>query len=236
MRATYKNTLLQAFDEQTLSRLRLKSVSFEVGHEIEFPGQPIDHLFFLEEGMASLTTTFLDGSQVEAGMFGYESVIGVSGLMGTRQSLNRVYTQIEGWGYQCTLEAGRLEFARCGLFQRLALRYVQAQLVQAIQSAGCNARHQVEQRLARWLLICADRVHRDKFRMSQEFLSEMIGSTRPTLTGVAGQLRSEGLIEYSRGEITICDRVGLKRRSCECYDVIKRHLDDLDAFDTSNMG
>ena len=112
------------------------------------------------------------------------------------------------------------------------LRYVQAQLVQAIQSAGCNARHHMEERLARWLLICADRVHRDHFRMSQEFLSDMIGSTRPTLTGVAGQLRAEGLIQYTRGEITITNRTGLEARSCECYGVIKRHLDDLAAFDT----
>ena len=106
MKATYKNTLLQAFDERTLDRLLLKPIHFEVEQEIEFPGQPIDRLYFLEEGMASLTTTFLDGSQVEAGMFGYESVIGISGLMGTKQSLNRVYTQIAGWGYQCPARGG----------------------------------------------------------------------------------------------------------------------------------
>src|SRR5476651_2206545 len=100
----YANTLLQSFDSELIDRLRLKSVTFKVGHEIEFPGKPVKHLFFLEEGMASMTTTFTNGTEVEVGMFGHESVIGVSALMGTKQSLNRVYTQIAGWGYGCKLE------------------------------------------------------------------------------------------------------------------------------------
>jgi CRP-like cAMP-binding protein len=120
----YANTLLQSFDSELIDRLHLKLIAFKVGHEIEFPGKPIKHLFFLEEGMASMTTTFKNGTEVEVGMFGYESVIGVSALMGSKQSLNRVYTQIAGWGYRCRLEAAAAEFGRCGPFQRLALRYV----------------------------------------------------------------------------------------------------------------
>jgi CRP-like cAMP-binding protein len=230
----YANTLLQSFDSELIDRLHLKAVSFKVGHEIEFPGKPIKHLFFLEEGMASMTTTFKNGREVEVGMFGYESVIGVSALMGTKQSLNRVYTQIAGWGYRCRYETAAAEFGRCGPFQRLALRYVQAQLVQAAQSAGCNAEHSYEQRLARWLLICADRVHRDQFKMSQEFLSHMLGSTRPTVTLVAGRLKKEKLITYLRTEIAIVDRKGLEKRACECYGIIKQHLDDFAAFDTDD--
>jgi hypothetical protein len=112
----YANTLLQSFDSELIDRLHLKSVVFKVGHEIEFPGKPIKHLFFLEEGMASMTTTFKNGSEVEVGMFGYESVIGVSALMGSKESLNRVYTQVAGWGYQCKREAAVAEFGRCGPF------------------------------------------------------------------------------------------------------------------------
>ena len=138
-------------------------------------GGPIRHLYFLEVGMASMTTTFADGAQVEVGMFGYESVIGISALMGTKQSLNRVYTQIAGSGYRCDIQRGDEEFARGGIFQRLVLRYVQTQLVQAMQSAGCNAVHNFEQRLSRWLLISADRANTDQFKMSQEFLSHMLG-------------------------------------------------------------
>jgi CRP-like cAMP-binding protein len=230
----FANTILQSFDADLIDRLRLKPVQFKVAQEIEFPGKPIRYLFFLEEGMASMTTTFRNGTQIEVGMFGYESVIGVSALMGTKQSLNRVYTQIAGWGYRCPREAAAAEFRRCGPFQRLALRYVQAQLVQSAQSAACNAEHNHEQRLARWLLICADRVHANYFKMSQEFLSHMLGSTRPTVTLAAGRLKKEGLITYKQSVIEIIDQKGLEKRACECYGVIKQHLDDFAAFDTDD--
>src|ERR1035441_7476639 len=106
----FKNTLLKALDGDIIARLRLQQVKFELKHEIEKPGNPIDRLYFLEEGMASMTTTFKDGSQVEVGMFGFESVIGVSALMGTKKSLNRVYTQIAGHGHSCHVEDAKREF------------------------------------------------------------------------------------------------------------------------------
>lgn len=230
----FKNTLLNRFSAKLIDRLRLKSVVFEVGQEIEAVGEPIDNVYFLEEGMASMTTTFASGSQVEVGMFGFESVIGVSALMGTKLSLNRVYTQVAGWGYSCKLERAQEEFDKSVLFQRLALRYVQAQLVQATQSAACNATHNFEQRLSRWLLITADRVNTEQFRMSQEFLAHMLGGTRPTVTVAAGHLKKEKLIDYRRGIIAILDRKGLEKRSCECYQIIRDHLSDWEAFDTGN--
>ena len=138
--SSFKNTLLKALDGDIIERLRLQPVKFELKHEIENPGDLIDRLYFLEEGMASMTTTFKDGSQVEVGTFGYESVIGVSALMGTKESLNRVYPQIAGHGYACHVENARREFRIGGAFQSLALRYVQAQLVQAMQSAGGRLR------------------------------------------------------------------------------------------------
>lgn len=229
----FKNSLLNALDADTIRRLALKPVQFEVMHEIEFPGRPIGHVYFLEEGMASMTTTFKNGDQVEVGMFGFESVIGISALMGTKRSLNRVYTQIAGHGYSTTLEAARNEFRLGGLFQDLVLHYVQAQLVQAMQSAGCSAKHNFEQRLARWLLICADRAHCNSFKMSHEFLADMLGAGRPTVTITAGILKRKGLIEYSRGKIHILDVPGLAATSCECYKIIKDHLDNYAEFDSA---
>lgn len=229
----YKNSLLKNLDREVIGRLGLQPVKFELGHEIEFPGKPIGHLFFVEEGMASQTTTFKDGSQVEVGMFGYESVIGVSALMGTITSLNRVYTQIPGHGYSCRMELGKKEFSLCGTFQALVLRYVQAQLIQAMQSAGCNAKHPVNERLARWLLLCADRAHSTDFQMSQDYLAQMLGSTRPTVSTAAGVLKAEGLITYKRGAIKIVDVARLQARACECYEVIKSHLDNYAAFDSN---
>jgi CRP-like cAMP-binding protein len=227
-----KNTILKALDDEILERLHLHPIEFKLEQEIEYPGNPIAHLFFVEEGMASMTTTFRDGSQVEVGMFGYESVIGVSALMGTKQSLNRVYTQIAGHGYRCTVEAARKEFLRCEKFQDLALRYVQAQLVQAMQSAGCNAKHNFEQRLARWLLICADRAHSNTFKMSQQFLADMLGGTRPTISSTAVILKDNKLIEYHRGLVHILDVEGLEKIACECYHVIKDHLNNYAEFDS----
>jgi CRP-like cAMP-binding protein len=227
----FRNALLLALDADVIARLHLLPVTFELEHEIEFPGSLIHHLYFIEEGMASMTTTFKDGSQVEVGMFGYKSVIGVSALMGTKRSLNRVYTQIAGHGYASPVEEARAEFGRGGAFQRLALGYVQAQLVQVIQLAGCNATHTVEQRLARWLLICADRVQCDTFKMSQEFLSSMLGCTRSTMSITATQLKHEGLIEYTRGVINILSTKGLEKRACECYAVVEEYLDNYIEFD-----
>ena len=128
----FKNTLLKSLAPDIIERLDLHPVVLELGHEIEYPGSPINNLFFVEEGMASMTTTFRDGAQVEVGMFGYESVVGVSALMGTKKSLNRVYTQIVGRGYSSPVEAARTKFLRCEAFHHIALRYVQAQLVQAM--------------------------------------------------------------------------------------------------------
>ena len=228
---TFKNTILKNLDAESIARLHLRPVTFEVNHEIEFPGLTIEKLIFVEEGMASMTTTFQDGSQVEVGMFGYESAIGISALMGTKRSLNRVYTQVAGRGYSTHVDLARHEFELGGRFQRLALGYVQTQLVQAMQSAGCNATHGVDQRLARWLLLCADRVHGTRYKMSQEFLSHMLGSSRSTVSIAAGILKDAGLIDYTRGVIDILDVAGLESRSCECYRVIKDYLDNDAKFD-----
>jgi len=229
---TYKNSILKAVGPEIVGRLGLRLVKFELGREIEFPGEPIKNLFFVEQGMASLTTTFEDGSQVEVGMFGYESVIGISALMGTKHSLNRVYTQIEGHGYACPIDLGRREFLRSERFHDLALRYVQAQLLQTMQSAGCNVKHDLEQRLARWLLLCADRAHTDTFVMPHEFLSDMLGATRPSVSIAAKQLKDKNLIHYSRGLIRILDSPALQRTACECYGTIKRYLDNYAEFDS----
>jgi CRP-like cAMP-binding protein len=227
----YTNTVLRALSAEVVGRLRLRPVKFDLAHEFEFPGKPIEHLYFVEAGMASMTTTFQDGVQVEVGMFGCESIIGVSALMGTKRSLNRVYTQIEGSGFAAPLELARLEFARGGIFQLLALRYVQAQLVQAMQSAGCNARHNLVQRLARWLLICADRARTDTFALSQEYLTDMLGATRSTVSIAASALKGAGLIDYTRGVVKILDASSLEGYACECYRVIKDHLDNYADFD-----
>lgn len=228
----FQNTLLRTLSAEVIERLRLSPVKFELLHEMEYPHRPIRHLYFLESGMASMTATFQDGSQVEISTFGFESVIGVSALMGAKKSLNRVYTQIAGHGYASPVEAARMEFSLGGNFQCLALRYVQAQLDQATQYIGCNAKHTFEPRLARWLLTCADRSHSDIFKMSHELLADMLGGTRSTVSLAAASLKRKRLIQYSRGVIRILDFPGLEENACECYQVIKAYLKNSSEFDT----
>jgi CRP-like cAMP-binding protein len=221
----FKNKLLQGLDASVIERLSLRPVTLELRHEIAPRGGPIRELMFIEEGMCSMTASFKDGSEVEVSLFGYEAVVGMSALMGSNLSTNRIYMQLAGRGFSSPVAAATKEFERGGRFQHLALRYVQAQLTQATQFVGCNAKHRLNQRLARWLLLCADRARSDRYSISHEFLADMLGSTRPTVSVAAGALKARGLIKYSRGVISILDRKGLERKACECYRVVRDQLE-----------
>lgn len=227
----YRNTLLRHLEPNSLERLALRPVNLPLLYDLEEPGQPLHHLYFLEKGIGSMTTCFENGSQVETSMFGYESVIGVSALMGTRHSLNRIFMQLAGSGYASPVNAARQEFQRGGHFQQLALRYVQMQLVLSTQNAACNAMHTYEQRLARWLLICCDRANQPHLEMAQQFVSQMLGSTRSTVSIAAAALKAKGLIDYRRGAIQLLDTKGLEAEACECYRVVRTHLESFEEFD-----
>ena len=224
MQPEFKNIILRHLPAEVITRLELTRVKLPVAKEIEFPGSEIRNLYFLEDGIASMTTTFMDGSQVEIALAGFESVLGSSALLGTRRSLNRVYMQVEGWGYASRLPIAVMEFTRYADFHHMVLRYTQAQFIQSAQTAGCNARHSVQQRLARWLLLCEDRMAGHPIPLSQEYISDMLGNRRTSVSVEAGKLQKQHLIRYVRGKIEILDRKGLERRSCECYAVVRDHL------------
>ena len=228
----FTNKVLKTLPMEVLQRLHLRSVDLPAKRMIEFPGNAIENLYFLEAGAASMTTTFDDGSQVEVGLFGYESVLGVSALMGTKRSLNRVYMQIHGNGFAVPMAAARAEFQLCGPFQYLLLRSVQAQMSQLAQSAGCNAKHDIEQRLAKWLLVCADRCGRLNISVTQDFLATMLGVRRMGAVLGIGRFKEFGLIDHHRGSILILDPAGLEKRACDCYGTVKRHLDNATEFES----
>ncbi|WP_263385775.1 Crp/Fnr family transcriptional regulator [Granulicella arctica] len=229
--APFKNLLLSKFDAPLIARLDLRPIDLPLNREIEYPGNRIDHLFFLEEGMASLTTTFREGGQVEVALAGAEAVLGASVLMGTKLSLNRVSMRVAGHGFSVRTAVAALEFKRCQMFQDLTLRYLQAQFVQTAQTAGCNARHPLDQRLARWLLLCADRNRGRNLPLSHACLADMLGASRATVTVAAGLLRAQGLIEYTRGKIHLLDIQGLEDQACECYGAVRDHLANLAEYD-----
>ena len=185
----------------------------------------------MESGVASMTTTFKDGSQVEVGLLGQEAMLGVSALMGTKRSLNRVYMQLDGHGFMTPMALAMAEFKRAGIFQDLALRSAQAQFVQTAQTAGCNTKHDVQQRLARWLLLCGDRSGQSSLAVSQDFIATMLGVRRMSANIAIAHFKELGLIDHQRGAIRLLNRKGLEARSCECYGVLKQHLDDYAEFD-----
>lgn len=231
MPLVYRNRLLRALTPESIHRLHLAPIELPLRRDIELAGEELHQVIFLEDGVASMTASFLDGAQVELGVIGYESLLCASVLIGTRRSLNNVYMQIAGRGFAAPAASALLEFRRYGHFHDLALRSNQANFLQTAQTAGCNARHTVGQRLARWLLLCADQMEGSILNLPHEHIAAMLGCNRSTVTVAAGQLQREGLIKYSRSKIRLLDRKGLEKHACECYCTLVDYLHDLRGFD-----
>lgn len=220
----FRNTILQRLDPDVLRRLDLKPHRLKVSSEIEFPGKPIRNLIFLETGIASMTVAFEDASEVEVGLYGHEGVLGASALVGTLHSLNHVYMQSDGTGYRCTLADAMREFERFNAFHNLVLRFQQAQFIQTAQTAACNARHTVRQRLARWLLLSHERLGTGVMNLTQEFLGHMLGVRRTSVQSELDAFKKKGLVQVSRGKITILDQYEMGKIACECYRTVVNHL------------
>lgn len=226
MPLAFRNSVLRALPSDSIERLHLAPLLLPLRYSIESPGCEIGPLIFLEDGVASMTTTYVNGTEVELNVLGYEGLLGSSLLTGTTRSLNRVYMQIAGRGYTSSHANARLEFARHGQFHDLTLASSQAQFLQTAQTAGCNAIHTVEQRLARWLLLCFDRVEGEIVLLPHEHIAAMLGCNRSTVTVAAGRLQHEGIISYTRGKIHLNDRAGLEVHACECYRLLFDYLTD----------
>ena len=191
------------------------------------PNQPIEFVYFLNSGLVSTDVVTARGEQVEVGVVGREGLIGLPALLDHPQMSHMVLMQSPGTGYRIRSSVLRAEFLKPGMLQRLVHAFIYLQLVQISQSVLCNRMHEVEARLARWLLTSADRMESESLHLTQEFLSEMLGVQRSTVTVAAGELQRSGLIVYSRGRITITDRPGLVGRACECYSIVKTAYDHL---------
>ncbi len=226
------NHLLEALPDEERDALiqHLRPAHLSVKTVIFDPGQPISYIHFPVDGVISLVTPLADGNIVEVATIGNEGIVGVPLVPGGSLAV-RAISQVAGRTLR--IEAG--EFAR-GLerlpaFRDLVQKYVQALFGQISQAAACNRLHSNEERLSRWLLMSHDRVGTDTFAITHEFLGQMLGSRRATVTLSAGLLQSAGLIRYHRGRVTIVDREGLESVSCECYGIIKAALDRVVAED-----
>lgn len=214
------NHLLAALPADDYARLAptLGTTSLKLRRFLHKPGERIDQVYFPGGGFISVITVLKDGGMVEVATIGREGMLGMSAVLNGDPSPAASMVQAEtDECYTMSAKAFRQEMDRRGAFYELLTRYGQALVGVIMQSTACNAVHSVEQRLSRWLLLAHDRVGKDEFPLTQEFAAMMLGTSRPTVTVVAGTLQKAGLITYHRGRVTVVNRKYLEAASCECY-------------------
>jgi CRP-like cAMP-binding protein len=202
---------------------------FELVHEdlLFDAGETVNWAYFPHSGVISLVVGLGDGQLIEAAMVGRDSLVGGSAAMDGKVSLNRGIVQVAGMASILDVDVLRDVAEKSPAFRTTLIRHEQALFAQAQQSAACNASHSVESRLARWLLRTRDLTGGDKLELTQEFLAQMLGVRRTSVSLVANTLQSAGFIRYSRGHVQILNLDGLRETSCECYETVKAHNDRL---------
>jgi CRP-like cAMP-binding protein len=185
------------------------------------PNEPIEYIYFLNSGLISTDALTEKGESVEVGVIGREGFSGLPALLDQPQMSHSVMMQGVGEGLRIRSSILRDQFVKGGMLQRLIHAFAYLQLVQVSQSVLCNRMHEVDARLARWLLTSADRMESESLNLTQEFLAQMLGVQRSTVTVAAGDLQRAGMIGYSRGKIHIVDRANLTRTACECYQIVR---------------
>jgi CRP-like cAMP-binding protein len=230
----FRNRILAALppDELALLTPYLERVELPLRLVLIDPNQPIRHVHFVEAGVVSLLGVMEDGSAVETATVGNEGMVGLPVFLGTDRTAAQAFTQVSGHSWRLPSGVLREALGRGGALPGLLARFTQALMTLTAQNAACNRVHSTEQRFARWLLLTADRAGRETVDLTHLFLSQMLGVRRATVTEIAGALGARGTIEYSRGRITVVDRPGLERTSCECYRVILSEYDRLLAAGT----
>lgn len=213
------NRLLDALPANERQRVldASEQVDLAFGDELYAPGDTLTHVYFPLEGLISLIVPIKGAAGLEVGLIGNEGMFGIPLALGVDVSSVRAVAQGGGPALRMGAAAFLVELGRNDVLHRTINRYVCVHLSQLAQTAGCNRYHVVEARLARWLLMTQDRVHADDFHVTQEFLALMLGVRRVGVTRAAGSLQNRGLIHYSRGNITVLDRRGLRASACGCY-------------------
>ena len=226
---TYRNRILAALPPDELAVLEpvLEPVNLVSRRVLCDSGQPIPAVCFPEDAVVSSLSVMADGSAIETATIGNEGMTGLALFHGVDQTPEQAFVQVPGVGHLLSATAFRDALPRCPTLRAQLHLFAQALYSLVAQSSGCNRKHGVDQRCARWLLLVHDRVGRDQWDLTQLFLSQMLGVRRATVTVAAGVLQKAGAIRYSRGRITVVDRALLEAASCECYAVIRSTFDRL---------
>ena len=223
------NALLAALPDAEWQRWlpQLEKVELKLGQVLYESGTHMHHVYFPTTSIVSLLYVMESGASGEISVVGNEGLVGVAVFMGGESTTSRAVVQSAGVAYRLKGQRLKDEFNKHGELLHLILRYTQALITQMAQTAVCNRHHSIDQQLCRWLLLSLDRLPGNRLTMTQELIANMLGVRREGVTDAAGKLQRQGIIEYTRGQITVLDRPGLERLSCECYAVVKRETDRL---------
>ena len=223
------NHLLAALSPEIRDRIfpHLELVEMKLGDVVYESGDSLRYVYFPIDSIVSLLYVMESGASGEISVVGNEGLVGVAVFMGGESTSSRAVVQSAGVAYRLRGQKLKEEFNKHGELLHLILRYTQALITQMAQTAVCNRHHSIDQQLCRWLLLSLDRLPGNRLTMTQELIANMLGVRRAGVTDAAGKLPRQGIIEYSRGQITVLDRAGLERLSCECYAVVKRETDRL---------
>jgi len=234
--APQQNHLLAALPAEVKLRLypHLELVPLALGKVLYESGDSLRHVHFPTDSIVSLLYVMESGASAEISVVGNEGLIGVALFMGGESTPSRAVVQSGGLAYRLTGQRLKDEFHRHGEMMLLMLKYTQSLITQMAQTAVCNRHHSIDQQLCRWLLLSLDRLPSNRLTMTQELIANMLGVRREGVTEAAGNLQALGVIEYSRGQITVLDRTKLERLSCECYAVVKKETDRLLPYLTPN--
>jgi CRP-like cAMP-binding protein len=221
--AVPRNRLLAALPEQEWERLRdrLTPVDLPLRRELMIPGEMIEAAYFVETGSVSMVAGLEDGTRIEVGLVGVEGMVGLPLVLGTVEASLEAMVQVPGSALRLSTGGFNAALAEAPSLGPLLLRYVNSFHAQVSQTAACNGRHHIEQRLARWLLMTHDRAGGESFPMTQEFMSTMLGVRRPGVTLAVGMLQKAGLVRHDKGRLHVLDRERLEEAACECYGIVR---------------
>jgi CRP-like cAMP-binding protein len=224
-----RNRLLASLPASDLSLLsrHLREIPIEQGQTLEERDQPVDRVHFPQTGMISLIVAMAEDRALEVGTVGHEGAIGMMAGLGSRISFIRALVQVSGTALCIPASRFQAAASRSQRIRGMIVRYGELLLGQIQQTAACNGLHDASSRVCRWLLQTSDKTESDLIPFTQEFLGQMLGVQRTTISEVVGTLHAAGLIDTQYGQIRIVDRSGLKREACECYEIVRKHGDRL---------
>jgi CRP-like cAMP-binding protein len=208
--------------DQVLAKLEF--VRLKLHQVIHEAGETIKSGYFVNAGVISILAVQPDGKSVEVGLIGKEGFVGLPLLVGYRSSPTRLMTQGDGTAYRCDADTLRHLVQQCPGLEKELHRFAQRLAMQTTKIAACNRLHDVVERLARWIMMTHDRILSDNLPLTQEFLAQMLGTRRSSVTVAAGALQKAGLISYTRGSVTILSRKKLEAAACDCYGIVQRQL------------